>query len=529
MRPRGCSRGRSARPATIRLPARIGICAVACLACVLIAASGASGRSSHARRHHTSGPSRCHPRAGHRPPKRCRHADGAPKLKRPPPRPKQGLTGGAAPPDQYLPWANGVRHALSQGNLSPCGWSHAPPSCQGYLGYYTQYGWDFLLRYGEGVHATVQGRVLTALTGCRGTGSWGCHSGYGNTVTIETPYGDCERYEHLSAVYVHAGQPVNRYDVIGATGSSGNSTGTHLHYQREICFGRTAGYAIPSAFIEAGVPRTGQTVTSRNHPGSGPAQAPSYQIYGAPSGVDVESAPTTKATTVGHLANGASVMIACQTNSGAAVGGSPIWDELAGGGYVPDYYVDTPAVGTFSPGLPQCSTPAPPAPPGPQPGPAGAPSLDGGAHDTSFEHVDPWGTLNGGTQQNDVCGDGTAFDGSCFLDVSASAAPGNTFVEDFNASPTPGQCYTMSAYLRSRTAPTFSLVLAIWVRNLQSDQSASTPVTVGKSWTYVTVTMRVPTPKSGPPWYKLRGQLYMDTPNQLLDWDLTRWWGPYGC
>jgi hypothetical protein len=47
-------------------------------------------------------------------------------------------------------------------------------------------------------------------------------------------------------------------------------------------------------------------------------------------------------------------MIVCQVRSSNAVNGSPIWDRLQGGGYVADYYTTTPAVRTFSPGLPRC-------------------------------------------------------------------------------------------------------------------------------------------------------------------------------
>jgi hypothetical protein len=78
--------------------------------------------------------------------------------------------------------------------------------------------------------------------------------------------------------------------------------------------------------------------------------------YNTLTAVDVYSGPSTSSSAIGQLANGAPVNIACQTRSSSSVGGSYIWDELTGAGYVPDHDVDTPDVGSFSPGLSQCST-----------------------------------------------------------------------------------------------------------------------------------------------------------------------------
>jgi hypothetical protein len=53
------------------------------------------------------------------------------------------------------------------------------------------------------------------------------------------------------------------------------------------------------------------------------------------------------------LATGTAVQVACQTR-GSSVLGSTVWDRLANGNYVTDYYVDTPAFNAFSPGIPVC-------------------------------------------------------------------------------------------------------------------------------------------------------------------------------
>jgi murein DD-endopeptidase MepM/ murein hydrolase activator NlpD len=56
-------------------------------------------------------------------------------------------------------------------------------------------------------------------------------TGYGNMIVIDHGNGYQTRYAHLSAFYVEAGQSVNRGDTIGLCGSTGNSTGPHVHFE----------------------------------------------------------------------------------------------------------------------------------------------------------------------------------------------------------------------------------------------------------------------------------------------------------
>lgn len=56
-------------------------------------------------------------------------------------------------------------------------------------------------------------------------------SGYGNTIVVNHGNGYTTRYAHMSALYVSAGQKVSKGDVIGAMGSTGRSSGVHVHLE----------------------------------------------------------------------------------------------------------------------------------------------------------------------------------------------------------------------------------------------------------------------------------------------------------
>ncbi|WP_255471605.1 DUF5930 domain-containing protein [Poseidonocella sp. HB161398] len=85
-------------------------------------------------------------------------------------------------------------------------------------------GVDFAAAYGTPIHATADGVVTHA----------GWMNGYGRLVTIQHEFGIETRYGHMSKVNVKVGQKISKGDVVGAMGSSGRSTGTHLHYEVRV-------------------------------------------------------------------------------------------------------------------------------------------------------------------------------------------------------------------------------------------------------------------------------------------------------
>ncbi|MCB1390348.1 MAG: peptidoglycan DD-metalloendopeptidase family protein [Rhodobacteraceae bacterium] len=85
-------------------------------------------------------------------------------------------------------------------------------------------GQDFGGARGTPIHATADGVVSFA----------GRQSGYGNIVIIQHDFGFETRYGHLSSIAVREGQRVSRGDRIGGMGSTGRSTGTHLHYEIRV-------------------------------------------------------------------------------------------------------------------------------------------------------------------------------------------------------------------------------------------------------------------------------------------------------
>lgn len=96
-------------------------------------------------------------------------------------------------------------------------------------------GLDIAYPYGTPILAVEAGTVITA----------GYHVSYGNYLVINHGGGYCTLYAHCSQLLVQAGNIVNKYDTIAKVGSTGDSTGNHLH----ICVIVDGVYVNPKGYL----------------------------------------------------------------------------------------------------------------------------------------------------------------------------------------------------------------------------------------------------------------------------------------
>ena len=115
------------------------------------------------------------------------------------------VTGGAVGFGTFVWPAN--KHYLS-------GFDYSPES--------NHWGLDIAGNGGEGAYATDAGVIVYA--------GWNDY-GYGNMVMVDHGNGFQSLYAHLSEIYVGCGQSVGQGDAIGAIGSTGRSSGAHLHFE----------------------------------------------------------------------------------------------------------------------------------------------------------------------------------------------------------------------------------------------------------------------------------------------------------
>ncbi len=184
----------------------------------------------------------------------------------------------AATADGYrLPWPCGQAYVVTQGNRGDeCG------ILGNHLGI-ESYAWDFGLPLKTPVLAVRAGTVTLAATySPPGSECFnGCPNDKGgsdleqqdccsrclysaNRVNLEHADGLISSYSHLQEVLVQEGQQVAAGQILGYSGTSGCSTGPHLHFQ--IMTGCDRGYcqSLPLAFDEAGAPACGDKPVSQN-------------------------------------------------------------------------------------------------------------------------------------------------------------------------------------------------------------------------------------------------------------------------
>jgi murein DD-endopeptidase MepM/ murein hydrolase activator NlpD len=103
-------------------------------------------------------------------------------------------------------------------------------------------GIDFQAETGQDIRATGTGKVIAA----------GPASGYGNMVEIDHGQGITTRYGHMSKILVREGDVIETGDTIGRAGSTGRSTGPHVHYEVR----RNGDPVDPIHFLNAGMKLT---------------------------------------------------------------------------------------------------------------------------------------------------------------------------------------------------------------------------------------------------------------------------------
>ena len=194
---------------------------------------------------------------------------------------------------------------------------------------------------GDPVVASAPGTVIVV----RNLGD----TSYGRYVVVDHGGGYTSYYAHLSSFSATVGERVGYGEVIGYVGSSGNSSGPHLHYEQ-----RSGGSAIRVRFNGTLALYWGtRNYTSDNGCGSAGYAA---TVNTAGADLTVRSGPGTSYAAVGSVADGQTIYISCQTPGSQVTGTygtSTIWDRIGSGRYVSDAYVYTGYDG-YVPSVPRC-------------------------------------------------------------------------------------------------------------------------------------------------------------------------------
>lgn len=207
---------------------------------------------------------------------------------------------------------------------------------------------------GDAVVAAAAGTVSRVAN----TGS----TSYGRWVEIDHGSGYRTRYAHLNTQSVRVGQRVGAGQTLGTVGSTGGSSGPHLHYEliRNGVTIRPVFHGVTAVFYGT------RNYTSHNGCGGGSSGGGGSNGGGGSSNtsggvtarvntrgiaLNVRSGPGTGYAVVGSVADGATVRITCQARGTAVTGTygtSTLWDRI-GNGYIADAYVYTGADGQVAP------------------------------------------------------------------------------------------------------------------------------------------------------------------------------------
>ena len=167
---------------------------------------------------------------------------------------------------------------------------------------------------------------------------------YGRWIEINHGNGYRTRYAHLSTQIVTVNQQVKRGQQIGTLGSTGGSTGPHLHYEQ-----RHNGVPVNARFNGVAALYYGtKNYTSQNSCNTSGVVG---RVNTGGSALTIRADASTQSAAVGTVADGATVTITCQKLGESVTGTygtSQLWDKI-GAGFVPDAYVSTGSDGQVAP------------------------------------------------------------------------------------------------------------------------------------------------------------------------------------
>jgi murein DD-endopeptidase MepM/ murein hydrolase activator NlpD len=171
---------------------------------------------------------------------------------------------------------------------------------------------------------------------------------YGRWIEISHGNGYTTRYAHLATQTVSQGQSVRQGQKIGTVGSTGGSTGPHLHYEQ-----RRNGAAMRATFDGAGAFYYGTRNYRSKNACAGSSGFPGrVNTAGAP--LTVRAGTSTSTAAIGSIADGTHVTIRCQKRGQSITGTygtSTLWDDI-GNGFIADAYVSTGSDGQVAPTCP---------------------------------------------------------------------------------------------------------------------------------------------------------------------------------
>ncbi len=172
---------------------------------------------------------------------------------------------------------------------------------------------------------------------------------YGRWIEIAHGGGWRTRYAHLSTQNVSVGQNVKRGQKIGTVGSTGGSTGPHLHFEERLNASAVSATFNGRTALYFGT----KNYTSQNSCSTGGGGVVGrVNTAGAP--LTIRAGASTSTAAVGSVADGATVTITCQKRGQSITGTygtSTLWDKI-GAGYVADAYVSTGSDGQVAPDCP---------------------------------------------------------------------------------------------------------------------------------------------------------------------------------